>query len=172
MTLHRGVCTPNNTLDSRLHLIHRSSTFAAVHESACGPSRHIALPHELGRYRGKADVAFVASRRGFMGTRPKFAVPARRRSWGYRQRRTQRLSHACRASDRNHPSLYATPGRGPAFTYDSWRVFFGVRNGRTADPSADRSCLPSRCRSLASRAGQSGANARAGAANSQDTTVS
>ena len=23
-----------------------------------GPSRHIALPHELGRYRGKADIAF------------------------------------------------------------------------------------------------------------------
>jgi hypothetical protein len=30
--------------------------------TACGPSRHIALPHELVRYRGKADVAFVASR--------------------------------------------------------------------------------------------------------------
>jgi len=27
-----------------------------------GPSRHIAPPHELGRYSGKADVAFVASR--------------------------------------------------------------------------------------------------------------
>jgi hypothetical protein len=34
----------------------------AVAISFSGPSRHIALPHELGRYRGKADVAFVASR--------------------------------------------------------------------------------------------------------------
>jgi hypothetical protein len=31
--------------------------------AASGPSRHIALPHGLGRYSGKADVAFVASRR-------------------------------------------------------------------------------------------------------------
>jgi hypothetical protein len=30
--------------------------------SALGPSRHIALPHEPGRYWGKAD-AFVESRR-------------------------------------------------------------------------------------------------------------
>ena len=29
--------------------------------SLIGPSRHIALPHELGRYRDKAGVAFVAS---------------------------------------------------------------------------------------------------------------
>ena len=35
-----------------------SALFAAVHESVNGPSRHIALPHELGRYRGKADIAF------------------------------------------------------------------------------------------------------------------
>jgi hypothetical protein len=35
-------------------------------KSATGRSRHIALPHELGRLRGKADVAFIASRhRGF-----------------------------------------------------------------------------------------------------------
>jgi hypothetical protein len=35
--------------------------------AAYGPSRHIALPHELGRYRGKADIAFVASRRRVYG---------------------------------------------------------------------------------------------------------
>ena len=34
---------------------------------AFGPSRHIALAHELGRYRGKADIAFVASRRWVYG---------------------------------------------------------------------------------------------------------
>jgi hypothetical protein len=28
--------------------------------SRFGPSRHIALPHELGRYSGKADIAVVA----------------------------------------------------------------------------------------------------------------
>lgn len=36
--------------------------------SAHGPSRHIALPHELGRHRSKADIGFVAA--GFIGTRP------------------------------------------------------------------------------------------------------
>ena len=41
--------------------------------SASGPSRHIALPHELGRYRSKADIGFVAA--GFMGTRPSFQLP-------------------------------------------------------------------------------------------------
>jgi hypothetical protein len=35
--------------------------------SASGPSRHIAPPHVLGRYRGEADIAFVASRRWVYG---------------------------------------------------------------------------------------------------------
>jgi hypothetical protein len=35
-----------------------------------GPSRPIALPHRVGRYGGKADIALAASRRQFMGTRP------------------------------------------------------------------------------------------------------
>jgi hypothetical protein len=35
--------------------------------SGIGPSRHIALPHEVGRYRGKADIALVASRRQVYG---------------------------------------------------------------------------------------------------------
>ncbi|MGX9432692.1 hypothetical protein, partial [Bradyrhizobium sp. LeoA1S1] len=35
--------------------------------SPLGPSQHIALPPELGRYRGKADIAFVASRRRVYG---------------------------------------------------------------------------------------------------------
>jgi hypothetical protein len=38
--------------------------------SGFGPSQPIALPHGVGRYRGKADIALVASRRRFMGTRP------------------------------------------------------------------------------------------------------
>src|SRR5215831_16162135 len=38
MTLHRAdVCRRNNTHDSRLHVIHRPSTFAAVHESGSDP---------------------------------------------------------------------------------------------------------------------------------------
>jgi hypothetical protein len=44
--------------------------FDAPRETAIGPSRHIALPHEPGRCGGKADVAFVASRRWVYGTRP------------------------------------------------------------------------------------------------------
>jgi predicted GNAT family acetyltransferase len=43
----------------------------SVATSACGPSRHIALPHERGRLRGKADVASSHLATGFMGTRPK-----------------------------------------------------------------------------------------------------
>jgi len=31
---------------------------SAVQNDAIGPSRQIALPHELGSYRGKADIAF------------------------------------------------------------------------------------------------------------------
>jgi hypothetical protein len=31
--------------------------------SVPGPSRHIALPHGVGRYRGRADIALVASGR-------------------------------------------------------------------------------------------------------------
>ena len=38
--------------------------------SASGLLRHIAVPRGLGRYRGKADIAFVASPAGSMGTRP------------------------------------------------------------------------------------------------------
>jgi Competence protein J (ComJ) len=38
--------------------------------SASGPSRHIALPHELGCYRSKADVVTSHMRPGFIGTRP------------------------------------------------------------------------------------------------------
>jgi hypothetical protein len=35
-----------------------------------GPSRHIALPHALARYRSQADVVPVESTAGFIGTRP------------------------------------------------------------------------------------------------------
>ena len=46
--------------------------------SGFGPSRPIALPHGVGRYRGKADIALVASRRRFMGTRPSLVPRAAR----------------------------------------------------------------------------------------------
>ena len=46
--------------------------------SGHGPSRLIALPHELGRYRGKADVATSHYALGFMGTRPNLAGFAQR----------------------------------------------------------------------------------------------
>jgi len=39
--------------------------------SPAGPSRHIPLPHELGRYRAKADVALSLHPDGFMSTRPR-----------------------------------------------------------------------------------------------------
>jgi hypothetical protein len=35
--------------------------------SPYGPLRHIAPPHELSRYGGEADIAFVASRRWVYG---------------------------------------------------------------------------------------------------------
>ena len=44
-----------------------NGSFVAAHESGIGPSRHIALPPEAGRYRGKADIALVASRRRIYG---------------------------------------------------------------------------------------------------------
>ena len=39
----------------------RAKSSRIRHRAAFGPSRHIAPPHELGRQRGKADVAFVAN---------------------------------------------------------------------------------------------------------------
>jgi hypothetical protein len=40
---------------------------ANLEPSTHGPSRHIALPHEVGRFRGKTDIALVASRRRVYG---------------------------------------------------------------------------------------------------------
>lgn len=44
-----------------------ASTCIGLATSVFGPSRHIALPHEFGRYRGKADVA-VHPHRLFVAT--------------------------------------------------------------------------------------------------------
>ncbi|CCE07725.1 hypothetical protein BRAS3843_2350004 [Bradyrhizobium sp. STM 3843] len=46
------------------------SVAAIYGRSAYSPSRPIALPHKLGRYRGKADIANMSiTPQGFMGTR-------------------------------------------------------------------------------------------------------
>jgi hypothetical protein len=39
-------------------------------KSPIGTSRHIALLHKFGRYRGKADVSFIALRRRVYGYTP------------------------------------------------------------------------------------------------------
>jgi hypothetical protein len=45
--------------NDRVRLPDNSLVSAVAAISASGPSRHIALPHELGRFWSKADVAFV-----------------------------------------------------------------------------------------------------------------
>ena len=56
---------PTNTIDFQNRLALK--TILRIEKFENGPSRHIAPPHQLGHYREKADVAFVASRRWFCG---------------------------------------------------------------------------------------------------------
>ena len=45
--------------------------FAAVHESEFGPSRHIAVPREFGRFRREADINWKARSAGSVANDPK-----------------------------------------------------------------------------------------------------